>query len=216
MAKKRGASPLGNTLGSEQAQALADQAQLSLLKEQVFSNAKKSELPLVDYLNAAFDLNIASAPMTWRLASGKRATFAEVQLNYEQVKNNTFVRFETNGRDQGLLSESALNDLNSMEAQQFYPAVGCELNGKIEVLDGSRRRAWFLLQEGKIRQFRMLLTQSSLSPSDAKALAKQLQTAKEHNLREVGLQCVAMKKGELINDSKRTRRIDGVKPVRDQ
>ena len=31
-------------------------------------------------------------------------------------------------------------DLNSLEFQQFYPAVGREVDGRIDVLDGSRRR----------------------------------------------------------------------------
>ncbi len=33
------------------------------------------------------------------------------------------------------------------------------------------------------------VTQDEISTADAKALAKQLQTAKEHNQREIGLQC---------------------------
>ncbi len=61
-------------------------------------------------------------------------------------------------------------------------------------LEGYGRRAWFLLQEGAIKEFRILITQDALSIADAKALAKQLQTAKEHNLREIGKQCLAIKK----------------------
>ena len=117
------------------------------------------------------------------------ATFNEVSLSYEQVKNDTDVNFDVNGRDQSLLTNESLKDLNSLEFQQFYPAVGRKIEGKIDVLDGSRRRAWFLLQNGKVTSFRILVTQDELSITDAKALAKQLQTAKEHNQREIGLQC---------------------------
>ena len=43
----------------------------------------------------------------------------------------------------------------------------------------------------------MLVTQDEISTADAKALAKQLQTAKEHNQREIGLQCqIMMKHGD--------------------
>ncbi|HGF5259017.1 TPA: chromosome partitioning protein ParB, partial [Vibrio parahaemolyticus] len=83
--------------------------------------------------------------------------------------------------------------LNSLEFQQFYPAVSRQIDGKIDVLDGSRRRAWFLLQGGRVKTFRILVTQNEISVSDAKALAKQLQTAKEHNLREIGQQCIVIK-----------------------
>lgn len=95
---------------------------------------------------------------------------------------------DVNGRDQSLLTKESLVDLDSLEFQQFYPAVGREIDGHIDVLDGSRSRAWFLLQESRVKTFRVLVIQEELSTADAKALAKQLQTAKEHNQREIGLQ----------------------------
>ena len=201
MAKKRGASPLGNTPGAAEAQQSAAKANLETLSNQLTAELEKSGENIADYLKAQFGLEYIGKTMTWQLSSGTSATFNEVTLSHEQVRDNTLVTFDVNGRDQSLLTAESLSDLNSLEFQQFYPAVGREVDGKIDILDGSRRRAWFLLQEGKVDSFRVLVTQDDISTADAKALAKQLQTAKEHNQREIGLQCKAiMDSGEYTQE----------------
>ena len=201
MAKKRGGSPLGNAPGSAQAQQSAAKANLDTLTSQLNTELEKSGQNAAEYLQQKFGLESVGQKMVWQLASGTTATFNEVTLSYEQVKQNTVVTFDVNGRDQSLLTKESLEDLDSLEFQQFYPAVGREIDGRIDVLDGSRRRAWFLLQEGRVKTFRILVTQDELSTADAKALAKQLQTAKEHNQREIGLQCqILMKSGELTQE----------------
>ena len=201
MAKKRGGSPLGNAPGSTQAQQSAAKANLDTLTNQLSTELEKSGQNAEDYLIEKFGLESVGQKMVWQLASGSTATFNEVTLSHDQVKQNSFVTFDVNGRDQSLLTKESLEDLNSLEFQQFYPAVGREIDGRIDVLDGSRRRAWFLLQEGRIKTFRILVTQDELSTADDKTLAKQLQTAKEHNQREIGLQCkTLMKNGELTQE----------------
>lgn len=201
MAKKRGGSPLGNTLGSEQAQILAAKANVESLTRQLTQELSNSGEEAAQYLQKTFGIAAVGNSVVWQLASGAKATFNELTLSYEQVRDNTFVTFAINGRDQSFLTKESLSDLDSLTFQQFYPAVGREHNGKIDVLDGSRRRAWMLLQNGKVKTFRILVTQDELSHSDAKALAKQLQTAKEHNQREIGLQCKAiMESGEYTQD----------------
>ncbi|WP_061036351.1 MULTISPECIES: ParB family protein [Vibrio] len=197
MAKKRGGSPLGNAPGSQEAQLSAAKANLTTLTQQLTAELDKAGTSAAAYLQEQFGLESVGQSMVWQLASGNTATFNEVTLSYEQVRNETLVTFDVNGRDQSLLTAESLADLNSLEFQQFYPAVGREIEGKIDVLDGSRRRAWFLLQEGRIKTFRILVTQDEISVSDAKALAKQLQTAKEHNLREIGQQCIAIKSANV-------------------
>lgn len=194
MAKKRGGSPLGNAPGSVEAQKSAAKATIETLSRQLSDELEKSGENTTKFLQSRFGLESVGKSAVWQLASGNTATFNEVTLSHEQVKNNTRVTFDVNGRDQSLLTKESLEDLNSLEFQQFYPAVGREVDAKIDVLDGSRRRAWFLLQEGRVKTFRILVTQDDISIADAKALAKQLQTAKEHNLREVGLQCIAIQK----------------------
>ena len=193
MAKKRGGSPLGNAPGSQQAQQSAAKANLTTLTQQLTAELNKAGTNAAEFLQAQFGLESVGQSMVWQLASGNTATFHEVTLSHEQVRDETFVTFDVNGRDQSLLTAESLSDLNSLAFQQFYPAVGREIDGKLDVLDGSRRRAWFLLQQGRVKTFRILITQDDISVSDAKALAKQLQTAKEHNLREIGQQCIAIK-----------------------
>ncbi|HBC3820687.1 TPA: ParB family protein [Vibrio parahaemolyticus] len=193
MAKKRGSSPLGNTPGAIEAQQSAAKANLTNLTQQLTTELEKAGEDVAAFLTKQFGVESVGQSMVWLLASGKSATFNEVTLSYEQVRDETVVTFDVNGRDQSLLTAESLSDLNSLEFQQFYPAVGREVDGKIDVLDGSRRRAWFLLQKGCVKTFRILVTQNEITVSDAKALAKQLQTAKEHNLREIGKQCLAIK-----------------------
>ncbi|MGR5096806.1 ParB family protein [Vibrio maritimus] len=193
MAKKRGGSPLGNSLGSQEAQQSATKENLRSLAQQLAGEMEKAGTNTVEFLQAQFGIESIGQTMTWQLASGNTATFNEVTLSYIQVRDETFVTFDVNGRDQSLLTAESLSDLNSLEFQQFYPAVGREVDGRIDILDGSRRRAWFLLQQGLVKSFRILVTQDSISVTDAKMLAKQLQTAKEHNLREIGQQCIAIK-----------------------
>ncbi|WP_278183640.1 ParB family protein [Vibrio misgurnus] len=192
MAKKRGGSPLGNAPGSQQALVSAAKANIESLTRQLSHELNNAGESVSQYLQQTFGITSVGNSVVWQLQSGAEATFNEVTLSYDQLRDNTDVTFEVNGRDQSRLTKESLSDLESLEFQQFYPAVGREQNGKIDVLDGSRRRAWVLLQEGKIKEFRILVTQDELSYSDAKALAKQLQTAKEHNQREIGLQCKAI------------------------
>ncbi|GEK16029.1 ParB family protein [Aliivibrio fischeri] len=195
MAKKRGnQSPLGNAVGAQQAQQNAAKSNLESLTKQLSSELEKVGGNTTEFLASYFGIESVSQSIEWTLASGTKALFNEVTLSHVQVKEDTVVTFHVNGRDQSLLTKESLEDLNSLEFQQFYPAVGRQVDGKIDVLDGSRRRAWFLLQEGRIKEFRILVTNDDISMVDAKALAKQLQTAKEHNLREIGMQCVALQK----------------------
>ncbi|HIF9256019.1 TPA: ParB family protein [Photobacterium damselae] len=195
MARKRGhKSPLGNTVGAQQAQQNAAKSNIESLTKQLSSELEKAGEDSTAFLAEHFGFESVSQSIEWTLASGAKALFNEVTLSYTQVKDDTFVTFNVNGRDQSLLTKESLEDLNSLEYQQFYPAVGRQVDGKIDILDGSRRRAWFLLQGGRIKEFRVLVTSNDISMTDAKALAKQLQTAKEHNLREIGMQCIALKK----------------------
>lgn len=195
MAKKRGVmSPLGNAVGAEEAQKNAAKANIQSLKRQITTEIEKVGEDVTLSLQNLFGLESVGKSFLWQLASGATATFSEATLSYEQVRDSTYVTFDVNGRDQALLNADSLQDLDSLAFQQFYPAVAREVNGKLDVLDGSRRRAWFLLQNGEVDIFRILVTKDDISLSDAKALAKQLQTAKEHNLREIGQQCLSLEK----------------------
>ena len=203
MAKKRGTiSPLGNAPGSVEAQQSAAKQNLNTLTAQIRSEAEAAGVPLKEILGTMLGEANVGKESVWQLASGNTARFTEVVLTYEQVLEQVVVRFEVNGRDQEALTEESLSNLDSMEHQQFYPAVARMNEGKIEILDGSRRLAKFKFAKGRIKGFRLLITDDDVSTPDAKALAKSLQSAKEHTIREIGKRCPII--AEQAKKEKRT------------
>lgn len=125
------------------------------------------------------------------LKSGKTAIFHFVHVSADELEALTFVRFSVNGRDQNALTPESLADITrTIRLQQFFPAIGYRNNGKIEILDGSRRRAAALLCNVGLN---VLVTETSISNDDARQLAADIQTAKEHNLREIGLRLLKLR-----------------------
>lgn len=125
------------------------------------------------------------------LKSGKTAVFHFVHVPADELEAQTFVRFTVNGRDQNALTPESLTDITrTIKLQQFFPAIGYRNNGKIEILDGSRRRAAALLCHVGLN---VLVTETSISNDDARQLAADIQTAKEHNLREIGLRLLKLR-----------------------
>lgn len=194
MAKKRGViSALANTAGAEQSIQKLLLKDVESLSNDIKNKVRGTNISLSDVVKEHFGISGENKEVEWVLESGKKAKFAAVTLTYEQVLNDTVVTFEINGREQESLTPESLRDLDSLCFQQYYPAIGRLVDGKIDVLDGSRRRRRFLLEAGKLNSFDMLITEGDLSKRDAKALATQLQSVKEHNLRETGLLCVMYK-----------------------
>nr|WP_013933268.1 ParB family protein [Pseudoalteromonas sp. SANK 73390]CBK62716.1 parB [Pseudoalteromonas sp. SANK 73390] len=193
MAKRRGEiNPLGNTFGSLEAEKRDAKSRIPNLFKELSTQVELSGEDVTEYLKQHFGVDSVGKTSHWQLASGQQAIFTEMVLDYVQLKNDTEVNFDINGREQALLNEESVSDLESLTYQQFHPAVARYFNGRIEILDGSRRRAWFLFH--KRDGYRVLVTQDQLALEDAKSLAKQLQSAKEHNLFEIGQQCLAMQK----------------------
>lgn len=198
MAKKKAVIGLtDNQPGADESKRNLAKANLESLPEQLRRDLEITDTGLHEYLVKKFGIEATSNEVEWILESGKKETFIEVKLSYEQVKNETYVDFQVNGRDQELLNQNNLSDLSTLDFQQFYPAIGCRVENLINILDGSRRRAYFLLKKGAIRSFTVLLAQGNISESDAKALAKSLQSAKEHNLYEIGKRCELYKDAGL-------------------
>lgn len=125
------------------------------------------------------------------LSSGNTALFNLEYISADEVAEKTFVQLVVNGRDQSGLTEASLKDITrTIKLQQFFPAIGRQIGDKIEILDGSRRRAAALLCNVGLT---VLVTQAELSIDDARQLAADIQTAKEHNLREVGLRLLQLR-----------------------
>jgi ParB family chromosome partitioning protein len=132
---------------------------------------------------------------TFILRSGKRVVFRLEYVEANDVDTMTFVLIENNGRDQSALTEASLKDITrTLKLQQFFPAIGRKVDGKIEILDGSRRRAGAMICKTGLT---VLVTDAEITTDDARQLAKDIQTAKEHNIREVGLRLLALKNSGL-------------------
>lgn len=118
------------------------------------------------------------------LKSGAEARFVLTKILHDDIEEHTYVDASVNGRDQSLLTPESVSDIaRTIKLQQFFPAIGREVNGRIEVLDGSRRRAACLYNG---TPFEVLVTRDELNLADARQLAIDIQTAKEHTLRELG------------------------------
>ncbi|MBC0855676.1 ParB family protein [Pantoea stewartii] len=132
---------------------------------------------------------------TFVLSTGKRAVFRFNHIPASEVAAKTFVNMETNGRDQSGLTPDSLRDIiRTIKLQQFFPAIGIMQDERIEILDGSRRRAAALHCKTGLD---VLVTDAAITPDEARKLAQDIQTAREHNLREVGMRLLALKEGGL-------------------
>ena len=155
-----------------------------------------------------------SDSVVFTLASGLKAEFNMISIPHHDIKDQTWVRFEVNGRDQNALTMEEVGDImRTIKHQQFFPAIAVKESDKFEILDGSRRRMAAIYQGVDLK---ILYTEQKLSIDDAKQLAKDIQTAKEHSLREVGLRLILLKehfkcdnktlaKKEGLSESKVTR-----------
>ena len=118
------------------------------------------------------------------LKSGKEARFILTKILHDDIETQTYINSSVNGRDQSLLTPESVGDISrTIKLQQFFPAIGREVNGRIEILDGSRRRAACLYNG---TPFEVLVTRENIDLADARQLAVDIQTAKEHTLRELG------------------------------
>lgn len=125
------------------------------------------------------------------LKMGRKVSFKLERVPAAEVSNVTFVNQETNGRDQLALTKESLRPIiRTIKFQQFFPCIGVQRDGKIEILDGSRRRAAAIIAHTGLD---VMVTTDPLSADEARQLAKDIQTAKEHNLREIGLRLLNLK-----------------------
>ncbi|MFC0226487.1 ParB family protein [Serratia aquatilis] len=129
------------------------------------------------------------------LSSGRKVSFCKEHIAAEEVAAKTSVAEDHNGRDQAALTEQSLKDIiRTLSFQQFYPVIGMRRGDIIEILDGSRRRASAIFCEVGLD---VLVTEDELTPAEARQLAKDIQTSREHSLREIGMRLAAMKSAGL-------------------
>jgi len=129
------------------------------------------------------------------LSSGRKVVFCKVHIAAGEVATKTYIVQDHNGRDQTALTEQSLQDIiRTLSFQQFYPAIGIKHGDIIEILDGSRRRASAIFCGVGLD---VLVTEDELTSIEARHLAKDIQTSKEHSIREIGMRLAAMKSAGL-------------------
>lgn len=136
--------------------------------------------------NSSFSkmMSESDSERVFTLKSGAQARFVLTKFLHDDIEAQTFVDAAVNGRDQAFLTRESVSDISrTIRLQQFFPAIGREVDGRTEILDGSRRRAACLYNG---TTFEVLVTRDALSLSDARQLAADIQTAREHTLRELG------------------------------
>ena len=136
--------------------------------------------------NSSFSkmMSESESERVFTLKSGAEARFTLTKILHDDIETQTFINEAVNGRDQAFLTQESVSDISrTIRLQQFFPAIGREVEGRIEVLDGSRRRAACIFNDAP---FEVLVTRDTLSLTDARQLAVDIQTAKEHTLRELG------------------------------
>jgi len=136
--------------------------------------------------NSSFSkmLSETDSERVFTLKSGAEARFTLNKVLHDDIETQTYVDSSINGRDQALLTPESVRDIaRTIKLQQFFPAIGREVEGRIEVLDGSRRRAACIYNG---TPFEVLVTRDEITLTDARQLAIDIQTAKEHTLRELG------------------------------
>lgn len=140
---------------------------------------------------ATVESSSATRVQYFTLKTGRKVKFSLMTIPAQDVANKTFVQQETNGRDQTALTKHSLKEIiNTIRFQQYFACIGVQQKDKIEILDGSRRRAAALFAHTALE---IMVTSERLSVEEARQLAKDIQTAKEHNLREIGLRLMALK-----------------------
>jgi ParB family chromosome partitioning protein len=120
-----------------------------------------------------------------KLHSGVEVEFRLRSISAEDVESKTFVDGKVNGRDQALLSRQNVSDISvSMSDNQFYTIFAYTTeDGLIGIIDGSRRR--FAAIENGLG-LELYVCSDSISRSDLIFLARDMQTAKPHTMREDG------------------------------
>lgn len=129
------------------------------------------------------------------VAGEEKVEFELVRIPAEQVSEKTVV-FAENAREQAFLNEHALSDVlvTLKERGQQYPAVGRKReDGKIEVLDGSRRRMSCILAGQEF----LIYVGENISTEHSKFLSDVANAHKPLSLYEKGKEMLAkLEKGE--------------------
>ncbi|CAG23869.1 ParB/RepB/Spo0J family partition protein [Photobacterium profundum] len=134
------------------------------------------------------------------IAGEETVAFELIKINAAEVKTKTQI-FSQNAREQAFLTEYALADIlvTLKDRGQQYPAVGRWLeDGRIEVLDGSRRRMSCILAE---KDF-LIYVAKGINTEHAKFLSDVANAHKPLSLFERGKEMQALLDSGKVTDQK--------------
>ena len=120
-----------------------------------------------------------------KLHSGKVVEFSLKTIPYNEIESDTFVDEDINGREQALITADSIQEItDTFVDNQFYAAYGYITDeGKIGLADGSRRRKTAIQTKSNLE---IWVSEEPVDPADLVILAQNLQSAREHNMREEG------------------------------
>ncbi|RJG38788.1 ParB family protein [Motilimonas pumila] len=197
MAKRRdkNRSPVETMPGGMEAVKHASKDELDSLAKRIGQKAEQLNISAQEYLADKFAISTTESH-EWTLKSHKKVVLTKAHIPFERLADDTYVNEQLNGRDQSGLTPESLKEIRrTIKMQQFFPAIGyIDEAGKINTLDGSRRRKACLLEQVGLDY---LIADEAISHEDAKQLARDIQTAKEHNLRELGIELLLLKESGL-------------------
>lgn len=146
---------------------------------------------LVDFLNGnSQELDLKE----FELLDGRKVKFAREIYTPTMLKENVTISLNVNGRDQKFLNDHSVQDLSDTLCKgQWFPCIACPSlteDGKVEWLDGSRRRYVGIKDNLSLDVYIAL---EAISEADAQYIASTIQSShKPHSTRELGLRCLQL------------------------
>jgi ParB family transcriptional regulator, chromosome partitioning protein len=143
-------------------------------------NKRKSLGRSVDLSPSA---SIISSGMLYTLSTGRKVKFYRSTIPAGQVESVTYPH-EMNMRIAEDLTRASLEILiSSISRQQYQPVIAQRIGGRYATMDGSRRRQSAIYAGVGLD---VVYCDEELTKAEVKSLSKELQSSKEHSVRENG------------------------------
>ncbi|GGP58740.1 virulence regulon transcriptional activator VirB [Shewanella algicola] len=144
---------------------------------------KKRKAPIGRSLGPLTHQSAANDAEEYTLHNGRKVTFKRKNVPADQVEVLTYAH-SMNKRIAEELTQASLADvISSISRQQYQPVIAQLVDGKYATLDGTRRRQSAIYAGVGLN---VLYCEEELTRAEVKALSKELQTAKEHSIRDNG------------------------------
>lgn len=152
------------------------------------SGVELSHLSLIDLINTVKALPFEQSKQFTVSVSksddeNDLVRFVEYHMSYDELKS-VRVDESINGREQQFLNLDSVDDIGRIDLEQYQPCYASVIDGEVQWLDGSRRKA-----KAESLECGLLVRVSidELSKAEAKYIASKIQNShKPHSIRERG------------------------------